>query len=242
MQPISTPKLSDEHRRPESNQAGVLVSSASSSMLSSSSGTEFLKPDNTASAFQAKLTMPFAVTSPLPLLEPELPADFVLALQSGSIISGLISPPLAREKKPSVGLVASRITDTHKSDLESTPVSEPANDTTANVTNNKKPMVVDSFPEKTIVEATITSSLMTSGNAYMERGDIASARLFYLEAVKNGFPAAMFAVGKTYDPIVLKKLGIKGFPAEPDKAVEWYMKAEKAGYVEASEYLLMLKQ
>ena len=76
----------------------------------------------------------------------------------------------------------------------------------------------------------------------MERGDIASARLFYLEAVKSGFPAAMFAVGKTYDPIELKRLGIKGFPAEPDKAAEWYMKAEKAGHAEAGEFLVRLKQ
>jgi hypothetical protein len=83
---------------------------------------------------------------------------------------------------------------------------------------------------------------MSSGDAFMARGDVASARLFYLEAAKIGFPAGMAAVGKTYDPIVLNRLGIRGFLADSGKAVEWYVKAEKAGYAETAEYLQELRR
>lgn len=76
----------------------------------------------------------------------------------------------------------------------------------------------------------------------MMRGDIASARLFYMEAANLGFPAGMLAVGKTYDPVVLSRLGIKGFLADPRKAAEWYEKAERAGFKETTQYLLELRR
>jgi len=173
-----------------------------------------------------------------------------LALQRDPAISASMPPSLAVGPRSSTELTASVVTSVPRVDSEVAAVSEPTTETVAPVAtpvveNEKTPAAKSVSTENSIEaepEASRVSSYMTSGDAYMERGDIASARLFYLEAVKSGFPAAMFAVGKTYDPIELKRLGIKGFPAEPDKAAEWYMKAEKAGYAEASEFLVRLKQ
>ncbi|HCK80159.1 MAG TPA: hypothetical protein DIC59_01675 [Candidatus Competibacteraceae bacterium] len=85
-------------------------------------------------------------------------------------------------------------------------------------------------------------SYVSKGDALLAQGDVASARLFYLEAAGAGFAPAMTAVGKTYDPIVLGGLQIKGFFADPKKAVEWYLKAQKAGSPESSGYLQALRQ
>jgi len=86
------------------------------------------------------------------------------------------------------------------------------------------------------------SSYLERGHALLSRGDVASARLFYQEAANLGSPEAMLAVGKTYDPVALDKLGIKGFQTDPAKAEEWYMKAREAGYTEIAEYLQALRK
>jgi len=85
------------------------------------------------------------------------------------------------------------------------------------------------------------SSYLERGHALLSRGDVASARLFYQEAANLGSPEAMAAVGKTYDPVALDKLGIKGFQTDPTKAAEWYIKAREAGYTEITEYLQALR-
>lgn len=90
-------------------------------------------------------------------------------------------------------------------------------------------------------ETPVISSYMSSGNELLAQGDVASARLFYEAAAKTGFAAAMTAVGKTYDPVILDQLGIRGFRADPLKAAEWYLKAEKAGDPETVERLEKLR-
>ena len=79
---------------------------------------------------------------------------------------------------------------------------------------------------------------MNKGDSFLRRGDIVSARLFYQEAVKLGYPEAMAAVAKTYDPAALANLGVKGFRDDPAKAAEWYLRAKAAGYTEGDSYQL----
>jgi hypothetical protein len=52
----------------------------------------------------------------------------------------------------------------------------------------------------------------------------------------------MVAVGKTYDPIILNQLGIRGFRPDPVQAAEWYLKANKAGESESTERLKELSR
>lgn len=91
-------------------------------------------------------------------------------------------------------------------------------------------------------EAPLVSSYLMNGNLWLERGDIASARLFYQEAANAGSVPAMVAVGKTYDPVILNQLGIRGFRPDPVKAAEWYLKANKAGDSESAERLNELRR
>ncbi len=56
-------------------------------------------------------------------------------------------------------------------------------------------------------------------------GDIAGARLWYERAAAAGDPAAMQALGRTYDARMLRQWGVVGMPADQKRADEWYRKA-----------------
>lgn len=91
---------------------------------------------------------------------------------------------------------------------------------------------------KTETDQQLIVFYMSKGDSLLRRGDIVSARLFYQEAVRLGYPEAMAAVAKTYDPTVLANLGIKGFRDDSAKAAEWYLRAKEAGYTEGASYQL----
>lgn len=82
----------------------------------------------------------------------------------------------------------------------------------------------------------------SNGDMLLMLGDIASARLFYEAAAKAGDTASLTAVGSTYDPVVLNRLGLRGFHADPIKAAEWYLRAQEAGAPEADDHLQGLRR
>ena len=126
-------------------------------------------------------------------------------------------------------------------ELETSPATTPMVEVTPSVTEIKISSVSPPSSEQTTVETPQISAYMNSGDTLFARGDIASARLFYEAAAAFGAATAMTAVGKTYDPVTLNQLGIKGFRADPIKAVEWYLKAEQAGDPATIERLKELK-
>jgi TPR repeat protein len=83
---------------------------------------------------------------------------------------------------------------------------------------------------------------MNNGDLLLTRGDVASARLFYEAAANSGSAAAMTAIGRTYDPLELSRLGIRGFRADPAKAADWYLKAKEQGDPEAAGQISRLQR
>ena len=63
----------------------------------------------------------------------------------------------------------------------------------------------------------------------LQLGDIASARLFYEEAVSLGSAAAKTALGRTYDPVFLATTRISGPEPNPEIAAALYTEALEAG-------------
>jgi hypothetical protein len=82
--------------------------------------------------------------------------------------------------------------------------------------------------------------LIQQGEQFVGAGDLVSARQVYLKAAEAGNAAAALALGATYDPVVLAKIGVRGLGSDVEKARSWYEKAKAFGSPEAPGRLEML--
>jgi TPR repeat protein len=85
--------------------------------------------------------------------------------------------------------------------------------------------------------------LLTSGRNYMAAGHLAEARSVFRRAAEACDAYAAFALGATYDPTLLQKLGVRARASlQPDlaNARTWYEKAKKLGSAEAADQLELL--
>jgi peptidoglycan hydrolase-like protein with peptidoglycan-binding domain len=67
------------------------------------------------------------------------------------------------------------------------------------------------------------------GNELLSLGDIASARLFFEEAISQGSAAGRTALARTYDPLYFAEAQINGPEPDADRAVALYSEAVQAG-------------
>jgi hypothetical protein len=77
-------------------------------------------------------------------------------------------------------------------------------------------------------------SMLTRARNYLSSGEVAAARLVLKRAAASEDPQAALALGGTYDPSVLSKLGIIGPHADPAEARKWYTLAASLGSADAS--------
>ena len=81
---------------------------------------------------------------------------------------------------------------------------------------------------------------MKQGEQFIAAGDVVTARIVFQRAAEAGDANAAMALGATYDPTVLAKLGVVGMSADVEKARSWYQTAEKLGSPEARRRLDVL--
>jgi hypothetical protein len=86
------------------------------------------------------------------------------------------------------------------------------------------------------------AALLVRARTYLAAGDVAAARLVLRRAAERDDPQAALALGSTYDPAVLKRLGIVNFHADPAQAREWYRRAAELGSSDAALRLEQLVQ
>lgn len=82
--------------------------------------------------------------------------------------------------------------------------------------------------------------LIKQGEQFIAAGDVVTARIVFQRAAEAGDPNAAVALGATYDPTVLARLGVVGMGADVEKARTWYQKAESLGSPEAARRLKIL--
>jgi hypothetical protein len=82
--------------------------------------------------------------------------------------------------------------------------------------------------------------LVKQGEQYVTAGDLATARIVFQRAAEAGDATAAVALAATYDPTMLKKLGVVGMASDIEKARSWYQKAESLGSAEAARRLQAL--
>jgi hypothetical protein len=86
------------------------------------------------------------------------------------------------------------------------------------------------------------AALIARGQTYLANGDIASARLVFRRAAESGDAQGALALGGTFDPIVLRSLGVIGVVADPSQARNWYQRAAELGSREAPQRIDQLAQ
>jgi hypothetical protein len=86
------------------------------------------------------------------------------------------------------------------------------------------------------------AALLVRARTYLSAGDVAAARLVLRRAAERDDAQAALALGGTYDPAVLRRLGIINFHADPAQAREWYRRAAELGSPDASLRLDQLVQ
>jgi TPR repeat protein len=79
--------------------------------------------------------------------------------------------------------------------------------------------------------------LCAEGLVAFAKGDIATARAFFVSASEAGDARALVALGDTYDPATLKRLGVIGLKGDGAKARDYYARALAAGASGARERL-----
>ena len=84
--------------------------------------------------------------------------------------------------------------------------------------------------------------LIGRGDELLALGDVASARLFYEEAMGLGSASGATALGKTYDPLFFQEVGVRGPVADPQQAVSLYSRAAQAGDPAARQRLEALQR
>jgi len=82
--------------------------------------------------------------------------------------------------------------------------------------------------------------LVHQGEQFMAVGDVVSARMVFQRAAETGDAGAAMALGATYDPLILARLGTVGMIADVSKARQWYQKAKELGSQEAPRRLELL--
>jgi hypothetical protein len=84
------------------------------------------------------------------------------------------------------------------------------------------------------------ATLLRRGQEMFETGDLAGARLLLRRAADAGNARAAFALGASYDPLVLEQIGVLGVAADVAKARAWYEKAAEYGSTDAPKRLQLL--
>jgi len=83
--------------------------------------------------------------------------------------------------------------------------------------------------------------LLKRGKDAFSTGDLAAARLLLRRAAEGGSAEAALALGATFDPLVIRRLGAIGAAPDAAQARQWYQKAVVLGSTTASQPLANLE-
>ncbi len=91
------------------------------------------------------------------------------------------------------------------------------------------------------LDADEIAMLLKRGKDAFSTGDLAAARLLLRRAAEAGSAEAALALGATFDPLVIRRLGAIGAAPDAAQARQWYQKAVALGSPTASAPLAQLE-
>jgi hypothetical protein len=84
--------------------------------------------------------------------------------------------------------------------------------------------------------------LVDQGDKVLALGNVAASRQFYLRAAEAGYAVAATRLARTYDPIELARLAVRGLAGDEAEARRWYQRASELGDAVATEALARLNR
>jgi len=90
------------------------------------------------------------------------------------------------------------------------------------------------------IEPDTLALLLKRGADLIALGDVTAARSVFRYAAETGEARAAFALAETYDPLVLRRLGVRGVAPDVANARLWYDRAMQLGSREAPGRLELL--
>jgi hypothetical protein len=105
------------------------------------------------------------------------------------------------------------------------------------------PAITSAPPQRTIdrrslqLDSDEIAILIKRGRDLLADGDLAAARLLLRRAAEAGSAEGAFALGTTFDPVALQRLGAIGAAPDLAQARQWYQRAAELGSSAASQQL-----
>jgi hypothetical protein len=172
------------------------------------------------------------------------------ALQMEAYVQRIVGPPWMSVGQP--GLWPTMAQDDDPETLAPGELSSEQTETSQTATISGSATMAMSEPAATGAESPPSSKavrtldpeelefLTRRGEQFALAGDLVTARALFQRAADAGNATAAMALGATYDPDVLAKLGVVGVGADVEKARSWYQKAESQGSAQATRRLQAL--
>ncbi|WP_159079859.1 SH3 domain-containing protein [Methyloceanibacter sp. wino2] len=91
-------------------------------------------------------------------------------------------------------------------------------------------------------ESDRVEGLMAHGQKMIDVGYLAGARAYYRRAAEAGSGEAAIAVGATYDPKIIARLGVQGIKPDRTEAAKWYARAAGLGIADRETTLQALTE
>jgi hypothetical protein len=185
-------------------------------------------------------TMPRAGTfAPGSAADARSSADGTLQPQSRPVDAGSASPRVAALGEPGAAAPASLQPSGSRRDG---PADGAPRDLSAPTASDGLAACLAARPPPLRLRQDETGELFRRGEEYFGQGRISAARLLFRRAAEACDMKAAFALGATYDPIMLKKLGVMLLDPNIDTARAWYEQARRLGLSEASHQLELLSR
>ena len=175
----------------------------------------------------APATGPVSPSTPAPASESALPATPV---KVEHIHAAMVPLPVATETPVTSAIVPVAIP-------EAMPKPAPALSEPAPAADPPQPA-----PQPVTLAPDEIATLIKRGKDLLTTGDISAARLLLRRAAEAGNAEAALALGSTFDPAVIARLGAIGVKADSARAREWYEKAAALGSNVASQQIANLAQ
>jgi hypothetical protein len=121
---------------------------------------------------------------------------------------------------------------------EAMPAPAPAPQLTTVLLNND---AAEAPPVSLSLASDEIAMLLKRGKDAFSTGDLAAARLLLRRAAEAGSAEAALALGATFDPLVIRRLGAIGAAPDAAQARQWYQKAVVLGSTTASQPLAQLE-